>query len=107
MPRITFAMKMESGVWKLNEILFSVRLPLADPDFLKSITDGIKSRAAARTQPNSKARTSTITFGADASVVAALRNDSDGGNNLHQHLSLGRLHLHTFRSGWFRQWRAE
>ena len=46
MPRITFAMKMESGVWKLNEILVSIRLPLADPDFLKSITDGIKSRTA-------------------------------------------------------------
>ena len=46
MPRITFAMKMESSVWKLNEILVSIRLPLADPDFLKSITDGIKSRTA-------------------------------------------------------------
>ncbi|MGA8510634.1 MAG: hypothetical protein WB762_33910 [Candidatus Sulfotelmatobacter sp.] len=46
MPRITFAMKMESGVWKLNEILVTIRLPLADPDFLKSITDGIKSRTA-------------------------------------------------------------
>jgi hypothetical protein len=49
MPRITFAMKMEAGVWKLNEILVSIRLPLADPDFLKSITDGIKSRTAAPT----------------------------------------------------------
>jgi hypothetical protein len=47
LPRITFAMKMESGIWKLNEILVSIRLPLADPEFLKSITDGIKSRTAA------------------------------------------------------------
>lgn len=47
MPRLTFAMKMESGVWKLNEILLSIRLPLADPDFLKSMTDGIKSQTAA------------------------------------------------------------
>lgn len=51
MPRITFAMKMESGVWKLNEILVSVRVPLSDPDFLKSITDGIKSRTATPPQP--------------------------------------------------------
>lgn len=51
MPRLTFAMKMESGVWKLNEILVSVRVPLADPDFLKSITDGMKSAAAAATTP--------------------------------------------------------
>ena len=36
-PRFTFSMKMESDVWRLNEISVSVRLPLADPDFLKSI----------------------------------------------------------------------
>ncbi len=72
MPHITFAMKMESGVWKLNEILISVRLPLADPDFLKSVTDGIKSRAAASTT-NQPAFQTTTTFGTDASVVAALR----------------------------------
>lgn len=49
MPRITFAMKMESGVWKLNEILATVRVPIADPDFLKMITEGMKSRATALT----------------------------------------------------------
>jgi hypothetical protein len=47
LPRMTFVMKTEAGVWKLNEIQFTVRVPLADPDFLKSITDGIKSRSAA------------------------------------------------------------
>ena len=36
-PRFTFAMKMESDVWRLDEISLSVRMPLADPDFLKSI----------------------------------------------------------------------
>ncbi len=38
-PRFTFSMKMESEVWRLNEISVTVRLPLADPDFLKSIED--------------------------------------------------------------------
>src|SRR5438445_10099158 len=38
-PRFTFSMKMESDVWRLNEISVAVRLPLADPDFLKSIED--------------------------------------------------------------------
>ncbi len=86
MPRITFAMKMESGVWKLNEILVSVRVPLADPDFLKSITDGIKSRSAAP-QPqiqltqNQLAKTqtfpsqpSTLNRGFDNSIQAAMRS---------------------------------
>ena len=74
MPRITFCMKMESGVWKLNEILFSVRVPLADPDFLKNITDGIKSRTAAMTQTQLQGSPSTITFGGDSTVVASMRS---------------------------------
>ncbi len=76
MPRITFVMKKESGIWKLNEILASVRLPLADPDFLKSITDNIKSRtaaAAATTPMRIQTQTSTTTFGTEASVTAAMR----------------------------------
>jgi hypothetical protein len=74
MPRITFAMKKESGIWKLNEILVSVRLPLADPDFLKSITDNIKSRAAAATTPmRIQTQTSATTYGTDATVTAAMR----------------------------------
>jgi hypothetical protein len=72
MPRITFAMKMEGGVWRLNEILISVRIPLADPDFLKSITDGIKSRAsAAAIQP--QPTQSATTFGSDSTVTTEMR----------------------------------
>jgi hypothetical protein len=73
MPRITFAMKMEGGVWKLNEILVSVRIPLADPDFLKSITDGIKSRAAAAAAIQTQPAQSATTFGSDSTVIAAMR----------------------------------
>ncbi len=74
MPRITFCMKMESGIWKLNEILFSMRVPLADPDFLKSITDGMKSRAATMTQTQLQSSPSTITFGGDSAVIASMRS---------------------------------
>jgi hypothetical protein len=87
MPRLTFAMKMESGVWKLNEILVSVRVPLADPDFLKSITDGIKSRTATPPQPqiqltqNQPTQTQpapsqpmTLNRGFDTSIQAAMRS---------------------------------
>jgi len=38
-PRVTFTMKMEADIWRLNEIAVSVRLPLTDPDFLKSIEE--------------------------------------------------------------------
>jgi hypothetical protein len=72
LPRMTFAMKMESGVWKLNEILVTIRLPLADPDFLKSITEGMKSQTAA-TAGRPQGQTSTTTFGADESVLTAIR----------------------------------
>src|SRR5215469_1659816 len=36
MPRITFSMKQEAQIWKLNEISVTIRLPLADPDLLKA-----------------------------------------------------------------------
>jgi TonB family protein len=37
--RITFSMKMESDIWRLNEIGVGVRLPLAEPGFLKSLLE--------------------------------------------------------------------
>lgn len=84
MPRLTFAMKMESGVWTLNEVRVTVRLPLADPDFLKSVTDGMKAQAAAAAKSTSISTTttpmqsptliSTATFGGDAQVLAAMRS---------------------------------
>ena len=43
-PRFTFSMKMESDAWRLNEISVAVRLPLADPDFLKNIEDRQRSQ---------------------------------------------------------------
>lgn len=36
-PHFTFIMKTEADVWRLNEIKVEVRVPLADPDFLKNI----------------------------------------------------------------------
>jgi hypothetical protein len=38
-PRFTFAMKSEADVWRLNEISVTVRVPLADPDFLKTMEE--------------------------------------------------------------------
>lgn len=36
-PHFTFIMKSEADIWRLNEIRAEVRIPLADPDFLKNI----------------------------------------------------------------------
>jgi len=45
-PRLSFLMKSEAGVWRVNEISFRITVPLADPAFLKSMVDGIKQRQA-------------------------------------------------------------
>ena len=37
--RFTFAMKMESEVWRLNEVSATARFPLADPAFLKGMEE--------------------------------------------------------------------
>lgn len=37
--RFTFSMKMESDIWRLNEVSVAVRVPLADPAFLKSLEE--------------------------------------------------------------------
>jgi hypothetical protein len=78
LPRMTLGMKMESGIWKLNEIQITVRVPLADPDFLKGMTEALKARgtaaapAAGSLQPVNQA--STTTLGSDASVLAAMQS---------------------------------
>ena len=83
MPRITFLMKQESQVWKLNEIAVTIRLPLADPDLLKAIaekmrpdpnattviTPHISSGGTFRPQPQD----SGPRAGSDATVLSAMR----------------------------------
>jgi len=76
LPRMTFSMKQEAQVWKLNEISVTVRLPLADPDLLKAFTDSVqKSRAASTTNvsftPHSDSPVPPA--GTDAQVLAAMR----------------------------------
>ena len=78
MSHVTFSMKSEADIWRLNEIAVTIRVPLADPDFLKGITEGIKATSQATTQvqlsfPGST-QSSNQSFGNDASVVAAMRN---------------------------------
>ena len=73
LPRMTFAMKMESGVWKLNEIQLTLRIPLADPDFLKGISEAMKARGAAATAMQPAGASPMSSFGGDAAVLAAMQ----------------------------------
>ncbi len=43
LPRLTFIMRMESGVWRLNEASFLARMP-SDPDFLKDLVGQIEEK---------------------------------------------------------------
>jgi hypothetical protein len=43
-PRFTFSLGSEANVWKLNEITVTVRIPLSDPGFLKTIEDQQRSQ---------------------------------------------------------------
>jgi hypothetical protein len=82
MSHLTFSMITERGIWKLNEITVTLRIPLANPNLLKSITEGMKARSAAITaiQPQSQSQVSmqiqapTQNVANDASVIAAMRN---------------------------------
>jgi hypothetical protein len=73
MPRMTFSMKQEARVWKLNEISVTVRLPLADPDLLKALTENMNARQSASASVPPQAQTSVVPAGSDAQVIAAMR----------------------------------
>ena len=78
MPRMTFTMKQEARIWKLNEISVTIRLPLADPDLLKAMTENMKARETANVSltpvsatPQTQGAMSSA--GRDAQVLAAMR----------------------------------
>jgi len=76
MPRMTFSMKQEAQIWKLNEISVTIRLPLADPDLLKAFTESIKNAASPRTTNASftpQSQTTTVPAATDEQVLTAMR----------------------------------
>ncbi len=76
MPQITFSMKLEEQAWTLNEISVTLHLPLADPEFLKTITEKMTPHAGtangAGTFP-SRPEVTVQAGGSDAIVIAAMR----------------------------------
>jgi len=76
MPRITFQMKQEAQLWKLNEISVLIRLPLADPDLLKAFTDGMqaaRSASATKVSFTPQSENSAPPAGTDTQVLSAMR----------------------------------
>jgi len=73
MPQLTFSMKKEAQIWTLNEVSLTIHLPLADPDFLKAITDKIQTQAVTRTTFTPHTETPSQTAGNDAMVIGAMR----------------------------------
>jgi type IV pilus assembly protein PilA len=58
MPRLTFVMNQEAGIWKLHDLMLTLRLSLTDPKLLQQITTNTKQSAIS---------------GNEASAVAAIR----------------------------------
>jgi hypothetical protein len=73
MPQITFSMKRETQLWTLNEIAVTIHLPLADPDFLKAITEKIKPQTATTSTFTPRSESSAQATGSDTQVLAAMR----------------------------------
>ena len=44
MPRILLNLKQEGGIWKFNEVGFSAKLPLGDPEFLKAMSKDLEGQ---------------------------------------------------------------
>ena len=88
MPQMTFSMKQEAQVWKLNEVSITIHLPLADPDLLKAIQEKMTPQAGAHVtlasqsagsmqmpspMPVPRSEVPMQAAGSDAQVIAAMR----------------------------------
>jgi len=73
MPQMTFSMKQEEKIWKLNEISVTIHLPLADPDFLKALTEKMTPQVGASGGLAARPEISGQPAGSDAMVMSAMR----------------------------------
>jgi hypothetical protein len=97
MPHVTCSMKMEAGMWKLNEIAVTIRLPLADPDLLKSMSDTIKAQPA-RTASSMSGATLTTSTPGFTPVVQVAGNDTAVVSAMHSILNAETTYAATYRA---------
>ena len=72
MPQMTFSMKQEAHIWKLNEISLTIHVPLADPDLLNALTEKMKPQLSAASF-GAPRQSAVVAAGSDATVLAAMR----------------------------------
>lgn len=72
MPQMTFSMKQEAHLWKLNEISLTIHVPLADPELLTAITEKMTPKASGASF-GAPHQTAALVAGSDATVLAAMR----------------------------------
>jgi hypothetical protein len=73
MPQMTFSMKEESQVWKLNEVSVTIHLPLADPDLLKALTERMAPHPTTTSPIALHPAAPSQSIGSDAMVLAAMK----------------------------------
>ena len=59
-PTITMIMKQEKNVWKLNEVSFTARVPLGDPEYLKGLTKQVDEAQAKANEASAVANLRTL-----------------------------------------------
>ncbi len=73
-PKLTFIMKQETGVWRLEEVALTVGLSLSNPEFLKAMTTAVKPSITAQTSLNGPVTTTVTMAGAnETATTSALR----------------------------------
>jgi len=74
-PRLTFAMKQEAGIWRLNQVTVAVSMSLTDPELLKAITTPMKPpvTAANSTSVQPVSTWSANRAGNEASAASSVR----------------------------------
>ena len=84
-PRFTFLMSQQADVWRLNEIDITVKVPLSDPNFLKSIEDRARSQSEMMTiyavqSVVGAEKNYSVAQGGYACSLSALNNSGNGSN---------------------------
>jgi hypothetical protein len=98
MPDVTFSMKREAELWTLNEVSITIRLPLADPDMLKAITDQMHWKPEMHAQPvfGGTSTDSTRPLLTAGTVPNALNSDAQVLNAMHTIVSAENTYASTY-----------
>jgi hypothetical protein len=66
LPRLQFSMKTEDGIWRLTEIAFTARAPIADPDYLASLVGQLQEQQRRTNEMMASATVHTLTLAESA-----------------------------------------